>query len=314
MAKRTVEKLIEDDEDKLTVGADDAGDSSVDSGDKTDLQTDTGPTPEEVAADLKKQLEDERAKSAREAKRAEEAEARAATASTTAGTAVQSQIVAQEQAIDGKITTAKTNLDSIKQQLKQARAAGDSDAEIDLQDAMTNARYELNSAEWEKKNFATWKEQQVKRPVDTAAAPASPYTTKERAWIASHPEFDSNKKFSRIAKVAAQEALDEGCKQDSSAYFEFIENALKESGLLSEEGDPISEAGKQTSTSTAAAPNRSGNGSAPIVNKNSKYPYVPNGFRIPADWVEAAQNQGFDDPREYANDRLKLEAEEKANR
>ena len=202
-------------------------------------------------------------------------------------------------------------MDSVKQQLKQARAAGDTDAEVELQDAMTNARYEYNTAEWEKNNFAKWKEQQAAKPATAAVENKSPYTAKEQAWINAHPEFESNKKFSRLAKVAAGEALEEGHKQDTPAYFEYIENALKESGFLSD-GDPTSGAGKNMSTSSAAAPNKSGNGAAPPVNKNSKYPYVPNGFTIPKDWVEMATDLGFEDPREYANERLKIEAEDKS--
>lgn len=302
---RTVETIIEDDKDKASLGVDDDG---MDDSGLVDDGSDKGPTPEETAADLRKQLESANARADRETTARKEAETRALTASNTAGNAVQHQIVAQETAIEGKITTAKTNLDSIKAQLKQAKAAQDGDAEVELQDALTNARYELNTAEGEKKNFAAWKENQSKVPVRTEnAAPSSPYTTKEQAWIDSHPAFTKNKKFSRTAKIAAQEALDEGHKQDSPAYFQYIEDTLKENGLLGTVEEPLSGAG--TTTASAAAPNRSGtgSGSAP-VNKNSKYPHLPKGFTIPAEWVQAATDQGFDDVREYANMRLEEES------
>lgn len=302
---RTVQTILEDDKDKAELGVD-TEESLVDAG--TDV--DAVPTPEETAADLKKQLAEANARAERESAARKEAENRASVASTTAGTAVQSQIATQEVAIEGKIGAAKTNLDAIKQQLKQAKSAGDGDAEVELSDALTNARYELNSAEWEKKNFAAWKEQQTK--VQPTNENKSPYTAKEQAWIDSHPEFGTNKKFARLAKIAAAEALDEGHPQDTLGYFKYIESTLQEGGLLGTADEPLSGAGHNTaSASTAAAPNRTGNGAASVVNKNSKYPYVPNGFRIPADWVQASQDQGFDDPREYANERLKIDAEEK---
>lgn len=305
---RTVEKILEEDENKASLDTD--SEELVDDTLVVEDDANKGPTPEETAADLKKQLADANARADREAAGRKEAEAAASKASNAAGNAVQSQIVAQETAIEGKITTAKTNLDSIKSQLKQAKAAGDGDAEVELQDALTNARYELNTAEWEKKNFTTWKETQAKTTPARTEPAASPYTVKEQAWIAGHPEFDKNKKFARTAKLAAQEAIDEGHKQDTPSYFQYIEDTLKENGLLGTAEEPLSGAGANTaSASLAAAPNRSGtsNGSA-VVNKNSKYPYIPKNFTIPADWVEAAQNQGFDDPREYANIRLEEES------
>ena len=54
-----------------------------------------------------------------------------------------------------------------------------------------------------------------------------------------------------------------------------------------------------------------------VPSKNSKYPYIPKGFTIPKDWVDAAESQGYEGKEaalEYANDRLKIEQEEKAAR
>ena len=244
---RTVEKILEDDDKKPALVTDEGADET--------LIEETGPTPEEAAADLRKQLEAANARADREARAREDAETRANNASASAGNAVQAQITTQETAIEGKISLAKTNLESIKAQLKQARQAGDSDAEIDLQDAMTNARYELNTAEWEKKNFAAWKEDQAKRTTKVEAS--SPYTAKEQAWISSHPEFGTSKKFARVAKSAAADALEEGLKQDSDKYFQYIEDALTEMKLLKPEtvdDEPLSGAGASTATAAATGP------------------------------------------------------------
>jgi len=323
---RNVKTILEEDKKKATLGGEEehlnegaVGDEDgiLIEGEEEDKEKKTGSdkkkAAEDEAAELRKQLAAEKARAEREAARADDAEARATTADTKAKSALDQQIQTRESEIDAKISNAKTNLDSIKQQLKTARAAGDTDAEVDLQDAMTNARYELNAAEWEKKNFATWKTNQQKTSERSSETDTtSPYTVKERAWIKQHPEFNTNKKFARIAKVAAQEARDEGLAQDSSAYFSYIEDALKDAGLLEGGEEPLSGAGENTSTTTsvAAAPKNDG-GQKTTTGPNPKYPFIPRGFRIPSDWVQAATDQGFEDPREYANMRLENEAHEK---
>lgn len=286
-----------------------------------DLVDDSKPSAEDAAADLKKQLKEKDLEIARERGARQEAERIANENAGRANDSVTQQIATQKQAIASKVTAATDKLAAAKQQLKQAKLAGDSEAEVELQDAMAEARYELNAANWEQNNFARWEEaNKVKKPATAGGGNATTdhqFTAAEQVWIDAHPEYKANKTFARIANSAASEALHTmKLKQDSTEFFAYIEDALKESGHISEEGDPLSEAGKtnkSTSTSTATPPNRTGNGAAPPVRPNAKYPYLTPGFKIPAEWVEAAKDQGFDDPREYANDRLKIAAEEKSN-
>lgn len=329
---RDVKKILENDatkpaapgteEDDILI--DDEGGHVVD--DAAESGTKTGEAgkekaknaPDDEAVKLRAELKKAQDRAAAEAARADEAEKRANSETIKVKSAYEQQIVARDNEIDSRIATAKTNLDSIKQQLKQARAANDTDAEVDLQDAMTDARYALNAADWEKKNFSAWKEDQKKRVEQGNARQdneASPYTAKERRWISDHPEFNSNKSFARVAKIAASEAREEeNLPQDSAAYFEFIENALKEKGFLAEDDDPTSGADNDTprkvSTSTGAAPQKTGS-STPAVGKNPKYPNIPSGYRIPSDWVAAAEDQGFEGREgllEYTNMRLEEEA------
>lgn len=305
---RTAESIQKDDENKVDL---EKPEDIVDEGQQT--KPDAGPTPEEVAADLRKQLEDANARADREAEARRVAEENTGAAVNKQRASFQNEIVTRETAIASKIDAAKTKLDSTKQQLKQAKSAGDSDAEVELQDALTNARYELNAAEWEKNQFTAWKTNAEKQAQNApqGSQRTSPYTDAEQAWISRHPEFNSSKKFARLAKLAAQEARDEGHAQDSKGYFDYIEGALKEDGLLGTK-DPTSGADNAGAASTATPPNRNGAAGGPvIVNKNSKYPYIPKGFTVPKEWVDAANDQGFDDPLEYANERIKIESEEK---
>lgn len=314
---RTAEQIEKEDEDKVDI-KDQTTEQQID---KPAAEEAKGPTPEEVAADLRKQLEASNARADREKAAREEAEANAAGAVNRQRASVQSEIATREAAIVSRIAAGTTKLDSIKQQLKQAKAAGDGDAEVELQDALTNARYQLNAAEWEQNQFNNWKttEAQRQQTAQQGQQNASPYTKAEQAWIERHPEFASSKKFARLAKLAAQEAREDGIAQDSKAYFDYIEGALKEEGLIRGESDPTSGADETAgAASTAAAPNRNGMpGGVLVPSKNSKYPYLPKGFTIPKDWVEAAESQGYEGKEgalEYANDRLEIEQKEKGSR
>lgn len=302
---RTVQKIEEDDKNKADLGVDEALED-IEIG-ATSKEVSTEPTPEEVAADLKKQLADRDAELAKERALRKDAETNSGNAAGAANTARLSQLAMQEQAINDRKAAASTKLESVKQQLKQAKSAGDGDAEVDLQDEMAKARYELNAAEWEKGNFDRYKEAQKTAPIQTA--PTSKYTSAEQSWLDKHPLFYSDKKYSRTVKLLAQEALEEGHKQDSASFFAFVEAGLEEGGYVLDEplsgaGDDTRMNGKSVSTSVGAAPSRSGSTTAPIVRADPKYPFIPKGFTIPKDWVEAATDQGFEDPREYANLRL----------
>jgi hypothetical protein len=313
---RTVKQIEDEDKNKAALGGEEELESiEIDKlGSETEganTGEETG-TPEETVEGLKKKLQEANEKTEREREARQAAEERAGKANGDANNARLSQLAVQEQAITSRVDGAKTKLDSVKQQLKQAKAAGDGDSEVDLQDAMAEARYELNAAVWEQGQFTKWKEQQLRQPAPSASTETSPYTAKEQAWLDDHPEFYTDKKFARLTKVLAAEALEEGHKQDSRAFFAYVEQGLRENGFLSGDGDPTSGAGnppaRKPSTSTGTPPNRSGNGANPPVNKNSKYPFLPKGYTVPKEWVQAAQEQGFDDPLEYANMRLEDEA------
>lgn len=313
---RTVKKIEEDDKNKANLGVEEELENiEIDTLGSEGEGAGTGEepvSPEETVEGLKKKLQEANEKADRERTAREEAEARANKSTNDANQSRQTQIAAQEQAIKDRVGSATTKLESVKQQLKQAKAAGDGDAEVELSDAMAEARYELNAAKWEEGQFTKWKEQQLKAPANPAGNENSPYTAKEQAWIDDHPEFYTDKKFARLTKVLAAEALEEGHRQDSRAFFAYVEQGLRENGFLKEDNDPTSGAGESSSrklsTSTGAPPNRSGNGAAPVVNKNSKYPFLTKGYVVPKEWVQAAQEQGFDDPLEYANMRLEEEA------
>jgi hypothetical protein len=314
---RTPQQIEEEDKKKANLGVDDELEEieidTLGEGKEGTVVGEVEPTAEEVAADLKKQLDESNAKLAKERGAREAAETRANKSTGDANNSRQAQIAAQEQGIKDRVGAATTKLESIKQQLKQAKANQDNDAEVELSDAMAEARFELNSAKWEEGQFSKWKEGQKNVRPAAAEQNTSPYTPAEQEWIDDHPEFYTDKKFARLTKVLAAEALEEGHKQDSRAFFTYVEQGLRDEGFLTKE--PTSGAGdapaRKTTTSTGAPPNRTGNGSAPIVRTNAKYPFIPKGFRIPADWVQSATDQGFDDPLEYANMRLEDEAKSK---
>lgn len=306
------DELIENpgDEELETIHVDKLAEARKDGGEVED---------DDAVADLKRQLAEKDEQLTREREGRRVAEANRVKADNNAGAARTSQVQSQKQAILNRLDAAQTKLDSAKVQYKQALAAGDTDQAVELQDIMTSARYELNAADWEKKRFETWEtseaakaEARIKNPELTEGT--QEYTRPEQEWIDAHPQFYTDTKFARFTKVLAAEALEKKIRQDSPAFFRFIEEGLTEEGFsLSSNASKLNGArsnGKGNSTSTAAPVDRSGTtgGTPTIKPADAKYPFIPKGFNIPKEWVQAATDQGFDDVREYVNMRLEDEA------
>jgi hypothetical protein len=188
-------------------------------------------SPEEGLEKLKKQLEDEksRAESERSARIAAEndaQEARAAEAKAR-GDAQGSQLDMVKQAI----STATQNKDLLKQRLRDARAAGDVDAESDVVDAMAENASNLATLkqaqqrlESTPKPVATPRTDPVERFAYEIATNGYP---KSAAWVRKHGEFITDPTKHRKMIAAHELALADGIQADSDEYFNSIEETLK---------------------------------------------------------------------------------------
>jgi hypothetical protein len=251
--------------------------------------------PEDGIAKLQKQLDDERALRQNAERRAEEssqAEVRARTDSHEN----------QLHLLTSAITQIKQSNDFLKAKYREARAAGDADAEFDVQtEISTNAarliQLEAGKAQLEKAPKPT-----ARVSVDPVEKFVSTLTPRSAAWVRANPEFvrDANKNRKMLA--AHEISIADGNVADTDEYFASIEQTLgiKKATVAPEpkEEEVLSGAAAPTSRkpAPAAAPvSRSGNGTGSR----------PNAVTLSPEEVEMASLNG-QTPEEYARHKIAL--------
>lgn len=166
--------------------------------------------------------------------------------------------------IDNAIETVKRNSEILKQNLKDAMAAGDYDAAANIQADMIKADNDLRQLHTGKQQYeaAGKQTQQASDPIESLAAQATPQSAK---WLRDNRTILSDPRKLDRALRAHQDALDDGVAPDSSEYFEYIEGRLginrreapkQEESALSEASAPT----QRRSAPPAAPVSRSGTG------------------------------------------------------
>lgn len=202
-----------------------ANDAPRDMSQTQDASQDSSPAPEEVIEKLKAEMakKDEALSAERTAREYAEKESRIATGKATAATtdAVSQRETAYVMAID----KTQGDLDTAKRALKEALAGSDSDAVVDAQEAIADAKYHLNRVTDEKRIFDNWKEQEASR-VAQPAPQQGRYSAAAQKWIDDHPLFNSDAGYNKKALMAEAEARADGITPDSVAYFRHINAAV----------------------------------------------------------------------------------------
>jgi hypothetical protein len=165
------------------------------------------------------------------------------------------KVVAQEAAILNRVETAKAEVENAERALEEAIDTGKPAKEqIALQKKLAEAVYKQKGAEGAKAHFDNWKEKEKNKPqVKTANDDMSP---KAREWVDSHPKFNTDKKYKRIAVAAHEDAIEDGVPADSSEYFRRINSALAEAGYDDENSSStvVASVRKTASGTSMAAP------------------------------------------------------------
>lgn len=184
---------------------------------------------------LRKQLSDaeERGKADREARIT--AEKAVSEANTKVASSQSDAVKAQKTAIENAVQVATGNILAIKKELRDAMEGGDLDKQVELNETLADARWTLNNATQTQKQFTAWEEQQ--KNTSKKATQTVEYTEGEKAWIAENPEFITNKKFKSVVTAAHFEAIEDGIKPDTKAYYQHIENSLRDFGLKKDPND-----------------------------------------------------------------------------
>lgn len=207
--------------------------------------------------ELKARLEEER-------RAREDAERRYREAQEQATSAKNDAYDTNLRLIDNAIETVKRNNEILKQNLKDAMAAGDYDAAANIQADMIKADNDLRQLHTGKQQYEAVGRQAATHadPIEKLAAQATPQSAK---WLRDNRTILSEPRKLDRALRAHQDAIDDGIEADSREYFEYIENRLglgrkeaprQEESALSEAAAPT----QRRSAPPAAPVSRSGTG------------------------------------------------------
>jgi hypothetical protein len=252
--------------------------------------------PEDGIADLKRQLDEERARRA-------EAERRAAEAAQQAHAARLDKEDTDIQLVSNAIDTLDRETDILKANYAHAMQTGDFRRAAEIQEEMSDNSAKLlqlrNGLEAMKAKPKTPPPQPV--PANPVEAFASRLTPRSADWVRAHPEFVTDPSKNRKMIAAHELAVADGLTPDTDAYFASIEETLRikpQAKVVEEEA--TSSAAKVVSRRDAAP------AAAPVSRGQSSR----NVVRLTAAEREMAEMMGMK-PEDYAKNKLALQKEGK---
>ena len=191
----------------------------------------------------------------------------------------------------------------LKENYKQAMAAGDFDAAAEYQESMADARAKLLQLE----NGMSAMEAQLKqapRPVqhaDPVEQLASQLSGPSAAWVRAHPEYARTPRLTQKMIAAHNLVTADGIASDTPEYFASVEKVL---GI----GAPVEE--DALSSASAPAQRRSAPAAAPVSRTGTATGTRPNIVRLSAEEREMASMMGMT-PEDYARNKVALKREGK---
>ena len=199
--------------------------------------------------------------------------------------------------IDTAIDTIKRNQEILKQNLRDAVAMGDADAQAEILMSIQKTQSDHEKLMYGKQQY----EATVKAaPADPVEAMASNLTPRSAEWVRAHPEYARDQALTRRMVRAHEDALDEGIRPDTDEYFDYVETRLKVRQAPVQQEAALSEASTSTSGRRAAAPP-----AAPVSRSGTGTGSRPNVVTLTRAEQEAARDMGMT-PKEYAENKMAL--------
>jgi len=254
--------------------------------------------PEDGIAELRRQLEAERA--ARQ-----DAERAAYDAKRDAHQARNDVDDTNVQLVSNAIDTLRRDDEILKQNYQYAMSQGNFSAAADIQQEMSgNAAKLLQLSNGLEAMKARPKQPEpVQAPSDPVEAFAAQLSSKSADWVRKHPEYVRDSKLNRKMIAAHELAMADGIRVDSDDYFAAIEETLKIKPAAPQTETTDEYAAKVTQrrdAAPAAAPvSRGGNSRTNVV-------------RLSAAEREMADMMGMK-PEDYAKNKMALQKEGKLN-
>ena len=195
------------------------------------------------------------------------------------------------------IETEGRNKEILKENLREAVANGDTDAQADILMAINQTENNLRQITEGKKHY----EAQIKAPVaNKVEALASQLTPKSAEWVRNNPDVVNDERRAKRLERAHFDALDDGIQPDSPDYFNFLENRLNINKTPVRQEAAMSEASESTSGRRASAPP-----AAPVSRSGTGTGGRPNVVTLSRAEQEAAKDMGMT-PKEYAQNKVAL--------
>ena len=245
---------------------------------------------EDGIADLKRQLDEERARRA-------EAERRANEAAQAAHRAKLDKDDSDIQLVSNAIDTLNRDTDFLKASLEQAMRMGDHSRAVELQEEISDNKAKLlqlnNGLEAMKNRPVAPPPPAHSDPVEAFAAQLSP---RSADWVRAHPEFVRDAKLNRKMIAAHELAVADGHAPDTDGYFSAIEETLRVRPKPVVDEDASSSAAKAVSRRDAAP------AAAPVSRGT---PSRANVVRLTAAEREMAEMMNMK-PEEYAKAKMAL--------
>jgi hypothetical protein len=147
---------------------------------------------------------------------------------------------------------AANDLEKAKAKYKAAYEAGDADALVDAQEAITSAKMHAERVE----NFRATPLQEEETPVQTQlqAQPEPQVDPKLRAWQEQNPWWGKNKKMTAYALGFHSELVDQGVTVGSDNYYKVIDAEMRERFSDAFESEKPADAPPSLKASNVVAP------------------------------------------------------------
>ncbi len=200
--------------------------------------------------------------------------------------------------------------DTLKVRFREARAAGDADAEFDIRVEESKNSARLVQLEAGKQRLENTPKPQPRAQADPVAQFTSTLTPESAAWVRAHPEFVRDPDKNRQMIAAHELAVTRGATVDTPAYFAAIEKTL-EIGPKQED-NPMKEAAKPAATKTEPPARKAAPAAAPVSRSGNGAGERSDVVHLSSDEREIARLNKMTDA-EYAKAKLQLKREKRLN-
>lgn len=155
------------------------------------------------------------------------------------------RVSSEELAAQQAAMSIKAEIDEARRRRREAREAGDIDAEDEADSILSEAIIKKSKVDEYLVNVAKFKAQQAQQPKPQVQAPpqgkpdpvtGTVFTAQTQAWIDRHSDYWADPEFRLDAQAADAKAKLRGLKADTAEYFAFVEEKL---GLTSKEDDAV---------------------------------------------------------------------------